>query len=103
MENKTKQKFYLSTEALLKFFTNKDEKIETMILCRPDDVELMTTDQSLYEAIGSIQDRSKIDYNKLVKLLEVTTILPYEQVAKKERFVLTPERVDELNKNIGGE
>ena len=101
MQN-TKQKFYLSAEALLKFFLGKDDKIETMILCKQNDVDLMTTDQSLYEALGSIQDRTKIDYNKLVKLLEVVNILPYEQVAKQDRKILTPERVDELNKLIEG-
>ena len=34
--------------------------------------------------------------NLLVKLLEVTTIVPFSEMMKQERKILTPERAEEL-------
>ena len=71
---KQKQTMYLTAEAIYKYLLGIDDTIETLILCRSSQINLITTDQSLYEALGSIKDRTMIDYNKLVKLLEVTDI-----------------------------
>lgn len=92
---------YLTAETIYKFLTGLDDKLETLILCKSSYVKFLTTDQSLYEAIGSIGDRSKIDYNKLVKLLEVTEIKPFTMMMKKPRKILTDDRVQEIQTKVG--
>ena len=67
-----KQKLYLKADAIFKYLTGEDN-LHTLITTQNTEVELITTDQSLYEALGSV-NRDEIDVNLLVKLLEVTTI-----------------------------
>lgn len=95
-----KQKMYLKAEAILKYLLGKSEEIDTLIMCKSSEIDLVTSDQSLYEAIGSIKERNKIDYNKLVKLLEVTEVISFKKDMRKKRNILTEERVDELNKKV---
>jgi hypothetical protein len=87
-----KQTYYLTSEAILKYFLGKSEQIDTLILCRGDEVNLTTTDFNLYEALGSVENREKFDINKLIKFLETVHI---ETGAKR---VLSHERVQELRK-----
>ena len=75
-----------------------DEKIDTLLLCKSSEVHLMTTDQSIYEALGSIEDKSQINFNKLVKLMEVTEVSSYVAAMKKPRTILTQTRVDDIQK-----
>lgn len=88
--NTHKQILYLTPENLLKYFLNTSEDIDTLILCKNSEVTLRTTDQSLYEALGSIKPYDNFNQSKLVKLLEVTII---DHEPKK---ILTHERVEEL-------
>jgi len=88
--NNTKQVYFLTPEAILKYFLNVSDEIDTLILCKSSEVTLKTTDQNLYEALGSIMPYDEFKNNKLVKLLEVVDI---EHAEKK---ILTHERVDEL-------
>ncbi|AJF60896.1 TPA: hypothetical protein HA239_03355 [Candidatus Woesearchaeota archaeon] len=99
MENANKQKMYLKPEAILKYLMG-EEKLHTLITTQNTEVNLITTDQSLYEALGSVDDRSKINLNLLVKLLEVVKIVPHDEMAKEERKVLSPERAEELRKSV---
>lgn len=87
-----KQTYYLTSEAILKYFLNKSEHIDTLIMCRGDEVNLTTTDFNLYEALGSIEERDDFNINKLIKFLEAVHI---ESGAKR---ILTHERVEELRK-----
>lgn len=87
-----KQTFYLTSEAILKYFLNKSEHIDTLIMCRGTEVNITTTDFNLYEALGSIEERDNFNLNKLVKFMEVVHI---EMGPKK---VLTHERVRELRR-----
>jgi hypothetical protein len=100
-QNKTidkpvKQKMYVKPEAILNYLLG-EEKLHTLITTQGSQVDLFTTDQNLYEALGSIEDRSKIDMNLLVKFLEVTKIRPHEEIAKEQRSVLTLDRVKVIN------
>ncbi|MGM5488746.1 MAG: hypothetical protein ACQESG_07385 [Nanobdellota archaeon] len=95
---KQKQSMYLTAEAIYKYLMSLDESIETLIMCKSGTIKLLTTDQSLYEAMGAIEDRQAIDYNKVVKLLEVTEIRPFRVAMKKERPILTEDRVNEIKK-----
>ena len=71
-------------------------------MCKPNNIELVTTDQSLYEAIGSIEDKKKIDYAKLVKFLEVVNIVSFKEKMQKPRTILKDERVKELRDRVSG-
>lgn len=90
-----KQTYYLTSEAILKYFLGKSEQIDTLILCRGDEVNMTTTDFNLYEALGSVENREKFDINKLIKFLETVHI---EAGTKR---VLSHERVQELRKLAG--
>jgi hypothetical protein len=96
---KNKQKLYVKPEAIMNYLLG-EEKLKTLFTAQSSLIELVTSDQNLYEALGSIQDRSKIDINLLVKFLEVTKIVPHFDLMKTKRKILTPDRVDELNKRI---
>jgi len=91
----TKNQKYLKAEMIYKYLLG-DEDIETLIMCKPAEINLITTDQSLYEALGSIKDKNKINYNKLVKFLESVDVLSFKYALKKDRTVLKDDRVDEI-------
>lgn len=88
----------LKASAIVKYFLGTDDKIDTLIKCKPGDVELSCYDQSLYEALGSLKDYDGFDFRKLVKFLESVNIVSY-----KNKFgskpILTDERVDELRQD----
>ena len=62
-----------------------------MIMCNPGNFWFTTSDQELYNALGSVQGYESPEHRKLVKLLEVVRINPV-----KKRVVLTPEMVDRI-------
>ena len=92
-----KQKMYLKADAILKYLMGEDN-LHTLITTQNTEVDLVTTDQSLYEALGSVHNRDEINMNLLVKLLEVTTVLSYKETMKQDRKILTEDRVEELRK-----
>ncbi len=94
-KSKAKQKLLLKPEAILKYLMGED-KLHTLVTTKSSELTLITTDQYLYEAMGSIKERSEIDINLLVKLIEVTKVMPHEEFLKEERKILTPEKVEEL-------
>ena len=94
-----KQKMYLRPEAILKYLRG-DETLNTLITAKNTEVDLVTTDQSLYEALGSVEDRSEINMNLLVKLLEVTSIVSHQEMMKEDRKILTEDRVKELRSKL---
>ncbi len=93
------KKVFLKAEAILKYFLGND-KIETLVMCKPNNVTLFTYDQSLYEAIGSLKQDEKDQLTKLTKFLEQVNILPYEAKLNQPRKILKQERVDELRNLI---
>ena len=90
-----KQKMYLNPDIILKYLMG-EEHLHTLITTQNTEVDLITTDQNLYEALGSVENRNEINLNLLVKLLEVTTIVSHSEMMKEERKILTPKRVEEL-------
>ena len=92
-----KQAYYLTSEAILKYFLGISDHIDTLIMCKGSEVNISTTDFNLYEALGSIEERDGFNLNKLIKFMEAVHIEP---AAKK---ILTHERVEELrNLVLGG-
>ncbi|MBI4153284.1 hypothetical protein HY497_02060 [Candidatus Woesearchaeota archaeon] len=90
---------FLSSEAILRYILGNDEQIETLILCKPEDVELMTTDYNLYEALGSVKPYDNININKVTKLLEVVELISYRQKTNTNKPILKDERVEELRRS----
>ena len=96
---KEKHKMYLGPDVILKYLMG-EENLHTLITTQNTEVDLVTTDQNLYEALGSVKERNEININLLVKLLEVATIMPHSEMMKEERKILTPEKVEELRKKV---
>jgi len=90
---------FLSSEAILRYLLGNEEQVETLILCKPEDVELITTDHNVYEALGSTKQCDNISINKLTKLLEVVDIISYRQKTKTDKPILKDERVEELRRS----
>jgi len=93
------KRLFLKAELVYKYLMG-DDKMETLIMCKPYDMELTTTDQSLYEALGSIKDKSKISYNKLVKFLENVDVVSFRHTLKQKRKILYEKRVQEIQEYV---
>ena len=93
-----KQKMYLNSEALLKYFLGTDDHIDTLIKCKGSEIDLWTYDYNLYEALGSIKSYDDFKLGNLVKLLEVVKVLPYEDYTDNKKKILSYNRVEELRK-----
>ncbi len=93
-----KQKMYLKPETILRFFMGVDDEIDTLIKCKGSEIELVTYDHDLYEALGSLKEYDSLDVRKLIKFFEVVDIISYRKNTGKEKPILTHERVDQLRK-----
>ncbi|MGV8150219.1 MAG: hypothetical protein ACP5NV_00650 [Candidatus Woesearchaeota archaeon] len=91
-----KQAYYLTSEAILKYFLGVSDNIDTLIMCKGTEVTITTTDFNLYEAIGSIEKRDNFNISKLIKFLETVHVEP------GPKKVLTHERVEELRTLANG-
>ncbi|MFH1400347.1 MAG: hypothetical protein ABIH41_02410 [Nanoarchaeota archaeon] len=91
----TKQKVFLKPSTIFKYLKGQDADLDSWIMTR-EDLDLSTSDQNLYEAVGSFEDRQKLDINRFVKFLERVNIHSHVQLFKEDRKVLTHERVDEI-------
>jgi hypothetical protein len=91
----------LKAELIHKFLTQTDDKLDTLIMCKT--AELITTDQALYEALASIEDKASVNLSKLTKLLEVTDVVSHRNSTRKPRYVLSPERAEKLRKRADKE
>lgn len=91
---KNKQQMKLNAESIVKYLIGNDDKMDTLIMCKSSELNLVTTNHALYEALGSIRPYDDFKLNKLVKFLEVVKILSLEN-----NPILTEERVEEIRKN----
>lgn len=96
MENNTslKRKAFLAPEAILRYLVTDNDELETLVLCRSSEIQLVTSDFALYEAMGSIKPYDNFKLNKLVKLFEVIELTK----DKAQKNILKEERVDKLRK-----
>ena len=95
-EANIKQKKYVTSEAILRYLIGEDDKIKTLIICESSEVEILTSDFEIYEALGSIKPYDSFKLNKLTKLFEVVKIVSYEETMHKQKSILTDARVEEL-------
>ena len=89
---------YLTAEAILRYLLEADDAIDTLIKCKPGGVSLISTDQSIYEALVSVKDYDSVNLRNLVKFLEVVDIVSYQEKFGQRRSILTERRVEELRK-----
>ncbi len=87
----------LSTQALIKYFLGVSEEIEDLIICKPNTIELITTDQMIYEALCCVNQHQKVNSAKLVKLFESTKVIA------DTRVIITQEKLLELQESVGKE
>ena len=95
-----KQQYFLTAEALLKYFLGTSERIDTMITCRDPASVLTTTDNELYQAFGSLKNHDSVNRAKIAKFFETVDVFSYRDQKKAEKKILTHERVDELRKIV---
>ena len=96
-----RQTMFIPAEVVLSYLMNSDDKVDTMITCQDGSLEFFTTDQDLYEALGSIPAGKHFNERRLVKFLEGVTVMPYKDAVKKNRTILTDARVYELRGKAG--
>jgi len=90
-QNETQQVKMLTSSAVLRFLIGNDDALETMILCKPNHLRIVTTEQALYEALGSVKEYDQFKLNKLVKLLEII-----ELRAATDKHILKDEDVERI-------
>ena len=93
---------YLKAEVILRYLIGENDKLDTLIMCKSSGIDLVTSDQSLYEAIGSIMPEDGFKLPKLIKLLEVVDIVSYKSGTSHPRKILKPNRVHELRSLVLG-
>lgn len=89
-----KKKAFLAPEAILRYLVTDNDELETLIMCKSSEINLVTSDFALYEAMGSIKSYDDFKLNKLVKLFEVIELAK----DKNPKKILKEERVEELRK-----
>ena len=94
-----KKQITLNSSVILSYLVGNDEKIDTMIICKNNDVELITTDKEVYEALGSIKKYDSFKLNKLTKFFENVEIESFKSITGKSKPVLTFQKLEELRKN----
>ena len=94
-----KKQITLNSSAILSYLIGNDEKIDTMIICKNNDVELITTDKEVYEALGSIKKYDSFKLNKLTKFFENVEIESFKSITGKSKPILTFQKLEELRKN----
>ena len=88
------RKMMIKPEAILRYLISDDDRMDTLIMCQGEHLNLITNDYYLYEAMGSIKPYDDFKLNKLVKFFQVVEVQSYGR--KKE--ILKEERVEELRK-----
>jgi len=99
---KKSHRLYLPAEIILRYLIANEDKTETMILCKSDDTELVTSDQSVYEALGSIKPYDDFKLPKLTKMFEVVDIVSYKGISPylKKRILKEEVRIYERTNNL---
>jgi hypothetical protein len=89
---------FLTSEMILQYLLGTNEHVETLIMCKPDGIDLVTMDYNLYEALGSIRPDDNIQLNKMTKLLEAVHVVSFKEKNARDKPILKEQRVEELRK-----
>ncbi|MBW2991871.1 hypothetical protein KY345_01500 [Candidatus Woesearchaeota archaeon] len=93
-DQRSVKKMMIKPEAILRYLISDDDKMDTLIMCQGEQLNLITTDYYLYEAMGSVKPYDEFKLNKLVKFFQVVEI----QSHGRKKNILKEERVEELRK-----
>ncbi|HLD33899.1 MAG TPA: hypothetical protein VJB66_04180 [Candidatus Nanoarchaeia archaeon] len=91
---------FLNSEMLLQYLLGTNDQVETLILCKPNNLELVTSDFNLYEALGSVKQPDNITFNKITKLLEAVEITSFKEITNANKPILKEDRVEELRNAV---
>ena len=97
MEMKTRKhrhihKYFLKDIDILKYLLGNDEKLETLIICKPRDVHFQTTDNEVYRAFGSLKSYDEVQRPRITKFFESV------QISSSCKKLLTHDEVEEMRK-----
>jgi hypothetical protein len=84
---------FLSSEMILQYLLGVNEKVETAIMCKSNDIQLVTTDYNVYEALGSTTAYDTIPLNKITKLFEVVDVVSFVEKKRQPKPILKDVRV----------
>lgn len=98
MNQAQQRTIYLTPENLIRYLTADDE-IDTLVNCKNTEIDILTYDFDLYEALGSLNPNDEIKMHRLIKLLECVDVLPYRKTTGRAKPVLTNYRVEQLRNN----
>lgn len=96
-ETRQKQRIVLDSETILRYLIGKDDKIDTLIMCKGNEIDLAAMDFNVYEALASVKPYDDFKLNKLAKFFEVVDVLSY-RARKGEKPIIKDDRVEELRK-----
>lgn len=106
MENKTQElgnrknqeTVFIKPEILLRYLITDDDAVDTLITCKHVEYDLVTSDNTVYQALGSITDYDNVRLNRLTKFFEVVDVFSAKEKTGKPKIILTQARVEELRK-----
>ncbi len=93
-----KEVVFIKPEILLRYLITDDETVDTLITCKNTEYDIVTSDNTIYQALGSIQQYDNVKLNRLTKFFEVVEVFSAKEKTGKEKRLLTHERVEELRK-----
>ena len=94
-----KKQVMLDSAAILKYLMGNDEKIETMIMCKNPNISLATTDNEVYNALGSLRPYESFKINRLTKFFENVEVKSFKEITGNEKPILTFEKADALRQS----
>ncbi|MBW2963926.1 hypothetical protein KY363_00560 [Candidatus Woesearchaeota archaeon] len=85
------KELFIDAGKILRYLIGNDERLDTLIICNPEKLRFVTTDQEVYHALGSVKEYDTFRLNRLAKFFEQVSI---RTVAKKQ--LLTEGIVEKL-------
>lgn len=98
-QSRHKKQIGLNSEAILRFLMGSDEKIETMVMCKDPNVDLVTNDNEIYNALGSLRPYDSFKLNRLTKFFENVDVRSFKDTTGSEKPILTFEKADALRQS----
>jgi len=93
-----KQKLFVKAETILKYLITNDDATDTLITCKSSEIDMITSDYDIYQALAAIKQDDNFNMNKLRKFFEVVEIMSYAQTMKRPKPVLKDEDVENIRK-----
>ena len=97
-----REKFFVKASTILKYLITDDDKTDTLITCKSNEVNLMTSDFEVHQTLACINEDDNFNLNKLKKFFEVVEISSYENYTKKQKPILKQEDVDKIREEALG-